>query len=63
MSKGATQKLSPQAGKVAANVMSSRKGNGSKLPSYFTVPPQLRLRSAAPPQAVAPFGALYKLPY
>ena len=25
---------------VAANVMSSRKGNGSKLPSYFTVPPQ-----------------------
>ena len=41
---------------VAANVMSSRKGNGSKMPSYLTIPHQLRLRSAAPPQAVAPFG-------
>ena len=26
-----------------------RKGNGSKMPSCLTIPPQLRLRSAAPP--------------
>ena len=32
------------------------KGERLKLPSNFTIPPQLRLRSAAPPQAVAPFG-------
>ena len=56
-------KLSPFTGKVDTNGVSGRKGDGSKLPSYFTVPPQLRLRSAAPPQAVEPFGALYKLTY
>ena len=47
---------------VAANVMSSRKGNGLELLTAASCsPPQLRLRSAAPPHAVAPFGALYKL--
>ena len=51
------QKLSPQAGKVDTNGVSGRKGNGSEPPSFFTIPPQLRLRSAAPPQAVAPFYA------
>ena len=35
-----SQKLSPRAGKVAANVMSSRKGNIKKQQSCFTVPPQ-----------------------
>ena len=34
-----SQKLSPRAGKVAANVMSSRKGNIKKQQSCFTVPP------------------------
>ena len=47
---------------VAANVMSSRKGNGLEMLTAASYsPPQLRLRSAAPPHAVEPFGALYKL--
>ena len=42
---------------VAANVMSSRKGNGLEMLTAASYsPPQLRLRSAAPPQAVEPFG-------
>ena len=39
-----------------------RKGNGLEMLTAASYsPPQLRLRSAAPPHAVAPFGALYKL--
>ena len=36
-------------GKVAANAMSRRKGNGSEQPSYFPIPPQSRLAATAPP--------------
>ena len=43
-------------GKWTRTYVSGRKGSDSKMSSCLTVPPQLRLRSAAPPQAVAPFG-------
>ena len=33
---------------VAANVMSSRKGNGLKMPSYFTIPPQSANADSSP---------------
>ncbi len=58
-----SQKLSPRAGKVAANAMSRRKGNDLKLPSAASCSPLSRLTPTAPPHAEAPFGALYKLPY
>ena len=44
-------------GKVDTNECEWPKGEWLKLPSNFTIPPQLRLRSAAPPQAVAPLGS------
>ena len=49
----ANQKLSPRAGKVARSAERGAAKN-SRMPRV--IPPQLRLRSAAPPQAVAPFG-------
>ena len=58
-----SQKLSQRAGKVAANAMSSRKGNDLKLPSAASCSPFSRLTPTAPPHAEAPFGVLYKLPY
>ena len=54
-----TQKLSPRAGKVARSAERGAAKN-SRMPRV--IPPQLRLRSAAPPHAVAPFGAVCKLP-
>jgi len=36
-----TQKLSPLAGKVAANAMSRRKGNGSEMPSIARCSPSV----------------------
>ena len=56
----ANQKLSPRAGKVARSAERGAAKN-SRMPRV--IPPQLRLRSAAPPHAVAPFGAVCKLPY
>ena len=51
------QKLSPLAGKVAANVMSSRKGNNSKQPSAASYSPSVTAYAATPsPHAVALFG-------
>ena len=50
-----SQKLSPRAGEVAANAMSRRKGNDSKLSSYFTVPPQSRLRLDSSPASGGAF--------
>ena len=50
----ANQKLSPRAGKVARSAERGAAKN-SRMPRV--IPPQLRLRSAAPPQAVAPFYA------
>ena len=44
----ANQKLSPQAGKVAASAMSRRKGNGSEQPSYFPIPPQSACADSSP---------------
>ena len=43
-----TQKLSPLAGKVAANVMSSRKGNNSKQPSAASYSPSVTAYAATP---------------
>ena len=52
------QKLSPQAGKVDTNGVSGRKGNDSKLSSYFTVPPQSRLRLDSSPASGGAFWCL-----
>ena len=52
------QKLSSLAGKVARSAERGAAKN-SRMPRV--IPPQLRLRSAAPPQAVAPLGVQYKL--
>ena len=49
------QKLSPQAGKVDTNGVSGRKGNDSKLSSYFTVLPQSRLRLDSSPASGGAF--------
>ena len=49
----ANQKLSPRAGKVAR---SAERGAAKRNPKLRVIPPQLRLRSAASPQAVEPFG-------
>ena len=47
-------------GKWTRTYVSGRKGNGSKMPSCLTVPPQLRLRSAAPPASGGAFWVQYK---
>ncbi len=58
-----SQKLSPRAGKVAANAMSRRKGNDLKLPSAASCsPPQSAYADSSPARGGA-FSALYKLPY
>ena len=58
-----SQKLSPRAGKVAANAMSRRKGNDLKLPSAASCSPPLSRLTPTAPRRGEPFGALYKLPY
>ena len=58
-----SQKLSPRAGKVAANAMRRRKGNDLKLPSAASCsPPQSAYADSSPARGGA-FSALYKLPY
>ncbi len=52
-----THKLSLFTGKVAANVMSRRKGNNSELASAARCSPSVTAYAVpAPPQAVEPFG-------
>ena len=59
---GATtnQKLSPRAGKVAANAMSRRKGNDSKLPSAARCSPSASLTLSSSPINGGAFGVQYK---
>ncbi len=53
-------KLSPQAGKVAANAMSSRKGNDSKLPSAESCSPSASLTLSSSPVSRWRLLARYK---
>ena len=58
-----SQKLSPRAGKVAANAMSRRKGERLKAARCRELfPPQSAYADSSPARGGA-FSALYKLPY